>query len=61
MDLDRYWSQYITDKNERIKFVLASYNAGLGHVIDARNLADKYGKKKNVWDNNVGNMLTSEI
>ncbi len=57
VDLDRYWSQYITDKNERIKFVLASYNAGLGHVIDARNLADKYGKKKNVWDNNVGNML----
>ncbi|MGD9976510.1 MAG: transporter substrate-binding domain-containing protein [Bacteroidales bacterium] len=39
--------------SERVKFVLAAYNAGIGHVFDARNLARKYGKDPNVWDNNV--------
>ncbi len=56
-DLDNYWRKYVPDKNERIKFVLASYNAGLGHVIDARNLAGKYGKKQNVWAGNVESMI----
>jgi membrane-bound lytic murein transglycosylase F len=51
--LDRYWSKSITDKEERTKFVLASYNAGLGHIIDARNLAKKYGKDPNLWMDNV--------
>ncbi len=45
--------QRIPDKEERIKFVLASYNAGLGHVFDAIALAEKYGKNKNVWTNQV--------
>lgn len=40
-------------EKERIKFILAAYNAGIGHVLDARNLARKYGKNPNVWDNNV--------
>lgn len=57
LDLDRYWKKYITDKQERIKFVLASYNAGLGHVVDARNLAEKYGKNPNVWEDNVDYMI----
>jgi len=43
----------INDRNERIKFILASYNTGLGHVLDARRLAKKYGKNPNIWDNNV--------
>jgi membrane-bound lytic murein transglycosylase F len=51
--LDEKWAKYGVPKEERIKFVLASYNAGIGHVIDARNLAQKYGKNPNVWDNNV--------
>ncbi len=38
---------------ERINFVLASYNSGVGHVTDAMNLAEKYGKDKYVWSNNV--------
>lgn len=57
LDLNNYWKKYIPDKQERIKFVLASYNAGLGHIIDARNLAGKYGKKQNVWNGNVENMI----
>lgn len=55
--LDKYWGERIIDKNERIKFVLASYNAGLGHVIDARNLAEKYGKNPDLWDYNVEDFL----
>lgn len=41
------------EKEERIKFVLGSYNAGVGHIFDARALADKYGHDQNVWNNNV--------
>lgn len=43
----------IEDPDQKVKFILASYNAGIGHVIDARNLARKHGKNPNVWDNNV--------
>ena len=38
---------------ERIKFVLAAYNSGTGHIADAMALAEKYGADKNVWDDNV--------
>ncbi|MCB0854596.1 MAG: transporter substrate-binding domain-containing protein, partial [Bacteroidetes bacterium] len=41
--LGESWSE-IPDSTERIKFVLASYNAGPGHVADARRLAEKNGK-----------------
>lgn len=51
--LDSYWEGRIDNKEERIKFVLASYNAGLGHVIDARALARKYGKDSYKWQDNV--------
>lgn len=47
----------IADKQERIKFILASYNAGLGHIYDAMALAGKYGKNKYVWDDNVENYI----
>lgn len=43
----------IVDSLERVKFVLASYNAGMGHILDARRLASKYGKDPNVWSDNV--------
>jgi len=32
---------------------LAAYNGGLGHVSDARALAEKYEADKNVWEGNV--------
>ncbi len=39
----------ITDVQEKIKFVLASYNAGIGHIFDAQRLAEKYGKNPQLW------------
>lgn len=47
--LNHIWSKSITDSLERIKFILASYNTGPGHVIDAKNLAEKYGKDPTNW------------
>ncbi|MCD8261803.1 MAG: transglycosylase SLT domain-containing protein [Bacteroides sp.] len=43
----------IPDEKERLKFILAAYNAGLGHIYDAMALAEKYGKNKHVWHDNV--------
>jgi membrane-bound lytic murein transglycosylase F len=43
----------VPDPIERQKFVLASYNIGPGHIVDARNLALKNGKDPNIWKDNV--------
>lgn len=53
--LDKRWENFdeIEDSIQRIKFVLAAYNCGLGHVQDARRLTEKYGKNPDKWDNNV--------
>lgn len=44
-------------EGERINFVLASYNAGFGHIHDAMRLANKYGKNRHVWNDNVETYL----
>lgn len=43
----------ITDESERTKFILASYNAGPGHILDAMKLAEKNGMDPHLWDDNV--------
>lgn len=55
--LDNFWEQHIEDSAERIKFVLASYNIGFGHILDARKLARKYGANPNIWNENVEEYL----
>jgi membrane-bound lytic murein transglycosylase F len=45
------------DSLERIKFTLASYNAGPGHVNDARRLAEKYGKNPALWSGHVAEFI----
>ena len=47
----------ITDPQEKIKFTLASYNAGIGHIYDAQRLAEKYGKNPLVWEDNVAEYI----
>lgn len=42
---------------DKIKFSLAAYNAGIGHIIDAKALATKYSLNPYVWDENVEDML----
>lgn len=39
----------VRDREEQIKFVLAAYNAGPGHVQDAMALARKYGRNPHRW------------
>ncbi|MCD4679572.1 MAG: transporter substrate-binding domain-containing protein [Bacteroidales bacterium] len=51
--IDKQLPEEITAKEERIKFILASYNVGIGHVLDARRLAEKYDKDPNIWSDNV--------
>lgn len=45
--------QSVDNAQERAKFILAAYNAGLGHVYDAMALAEKYGMDKTVWEGHV--------
>lgn len=40
----------VPDANERIRFILASYNIGQGHVEDAWRLTLKYGKSTQSWE-----------
>ena len=49
----RFENRGITDDEEKIKFILASYNVGLGHILDARRLAEKNGKDPDKWEHNV--------
>jgi membrane-bound lytic murein transglycosylase F len=58
--LDKYWAKRVTDPGERLKFILASYNAGLSHITDARKLAEKHGKDPNVWNENVEYFLSKK-
>src|SRR5690606_34897316 len=41
--LDTMWMRAIPDRERRLRFVLASYNAGPGHIIDAQRLAQQLG------------------
>ena len=47
----------IEDEKERISFILAAYNAGPGHVLDAMKLAEKNGMNPQKWDGNVATWL----
>ena len=39
-----------TPIEDRLSIILASYNAGIGHVLDARRLARSEGANPNSWD-----------
>lgn len=56
-DLDKSLTSKVSDPEERKKFVIAAYNAGLAHILDAIALAKKYGMNPEVWDGNVANAV----
>jgi membrane-bound lytic murein transglycosylase F len=47
--LTKYWRK-IPNEDERLKFILASYNTGAGHVEDAQRLTEKYGGNPQAWN-----------
>ncbi len=51
--LHHIFDSKIPDEEERINFILASYNAGPGHVLDAMKLAAKNGMDPLKWEGNV--------
>ncbi|HNX67587.1 MAG TPA: transporter substrate-binding domain-containing protein, partial [Bacteroidales bacterium] len=58
--LDNIFAGKIPDNEERVKFILAAYNAGQGHVLDAMALAGKNGFDPQKWDNNVALFLAKK-
>jgi membrane-bound lytic murein transglycosylase F len=48
--LDGFWRERIENDNERLKFILASYNCGAGHVRDAQRLTEKFGGNPQSWE-----------
>jgi membrane-bound lytic murein transglycosylase F len=52
-DLDASWTSSVPNKDQRLKFVLGSYNAGPGHIKDAQRLAERLGLDPKRWDGNV--------
>ncbi len=51
--LDLMWKRQVPDRDQRLRFVLASYNGGPGHIIDAQRLAEKLGLDPARWEHNV--------
>lgn len=48
--LDRMFSKYVSDPDERLYYVAAAYNSGSGHVVDACELCIKYGGDVTSWN-----------
>ncbi|MCK5839030.1 MAG: transglycosylase SLT domain-containing protein, partial [Bacteroidales bacterium] len=58
--LDNQFKELVEDDQERIKFVMASYNVGIAHVFDAMRLAEKYDKDPAKWNDNVDYYLRNK-
>jgi membrane-bound lytic murein transglycosylase F len=55
--LDRTFKPYVADKAQRQKFIIAAYNSGGAHILDAIALANKHGRNPQVWTANVEDAL----
>lgn len=58
--LDRRLDKILIDKTDKLNFLLASYNVGLGHVLDARRLAKKNGQNPDLWKGSVDYYLLNK-
>ncbi|MDD4489448.1 MAG: transglycosylase SLT domain-containing protein [Paludibacter sp.] len=50
----------IENLEERKKFILASYNSGPAHILDAMALAEKHGKNPHIWFEHVEYYLSKK-
>lgn len=57
--LDQIYDKFdnVEDSIQRLKFTLASYNSGLGHIRDAQRLAAYKKLNRYQWDENVEKMI----
>lgn len=55
--LNRTLRSRVQDEEERKKFIIAAYNSGLAHILDAIALAKKHGFDDQKWDDNVAQAL----
>lgn len=51
--IDKQLPDEIIDQRERVSFILASYNVGIGRVLALRKKASHYGKDPNRWHGHV--------
>lgn len=56
-NLDSSLADKITDYDERIRFVLAGYNAGLGNIFNSMGHAEKLGLDSRKWTGNVSESI----
>lgn len=55
MVLNEHWKSL--PPPERLAFVIASYNVGLGHILDARRLAKDHGESTDKWFGEIESWL----
>ncbi len=48
--LEEKFAKRMVDRTDIKSFVLGAYNSGSMHIVDAQNLAEKYGKNKDKWN-----------
>jgi len=58
--LSRRLDKVLIDKTDKLNFLLASYNVGLGHILDARRLAKKNGQNPDLWKGSVDYYLLNK-
>lgn len=56
-DLDKSLKSKVPDETERINFIIAAYNSGIGHVYDAIEIAKITGRNPQIWDGNVAEAI----
>lgn len=55
--LDKMFKEKVPDPNERLKFIVAAYNSGGAHILDAIVIARKSGHNPQIWSGEVEKAL----
>lgn len=57
--LQQLWGNFeaVSDSIQRLKFAMAAFNCGMGHVLDAQRLAESRQLDRLTWDDNVADMV----